>query len=344
MSLPISRFDYELPRDLIAQTPAEPRDSSRLLLVERATRQLIDHEFLDLPSLLLPGDLVILNDTRVIPARLFAHRSTGGRVELLLLGRVSTGTWTALARPAKRLRVNERLTLLDRAGEETSDAVSVVSHEGESVTVTFSDESAIDRCGAAPLPPYIHERLDDDERYQTVYANRLGSAAAPTAGMHFTDRVLSACEDRGVSFARITLHVGLDTFQPIKTDDAHHHQMHSELFEVPVETARIIRDAKATNRRVVAVGTTSVRTLESAAASIFAGGDVPIRNATRLFITPGYDFRIVDAMLTNFHLPRTTLMLLVSALAGEDVIRAAYTHAIHEQYRFLSFGDAMLIV
>lgn len=342
--LPVSRFDYDLPRHLIAQTPAEPRDSSRLLIVDRTRGQFADHRFLDLPDLLRPGDLVILNDTRVIPARLHARRLSGGRVEFLLLSRDQGGRWTALARPAKRLRDGERLILLNRSGADTNDQIIVIGRREDSVIVAFDDELAIERVGEAPLPPYIHERLDNDDRYQTVYAANDGSAAAPTAGLHFTERVFSACRERGVTFATVTLHVGLDTFQPIKTEDASGHPMHSEWYDVPSETAELVRATKAEGRRVIAVGTTSVRTLESASRSIVDGSSTDLRGATRLFVTPGYEFRIVDALLTNFHLPRTTLMLLVSALADEQLIREAYAHAIEQRYRFLSFGDAMLIV
>ena len=271
-------------------------------------------------------------------------RASGGRVELLLLNRLATGVWTALARPARRLHPDETLILLDRAGAISGHRLTVQGRDGDSVSVVIDDEAASEHCGVAPLPPYIEQRLDDEERYQTVYAAHSGSAAAPTAGMHFTDRVFAACRERGISFVTVTLHVGLDTFQPIKTDDAYDHQMHSEWYEVSSATAQQIRVAKAEGRRIIAVGTTSVRTLESAATSILADDLFSLRGSTQLFITPGFEFRVVDGMVTNFHLPRTTLMLLVSALAGENLIRAAYSHAVERRYRFLSFGDAMLIV
>jgi S-adenosylmethionine:tRNA ribosyltransferase-isomerase len=344
--LPIERFDYHLPPELIAQQPAEPRDSARLLVVSRADGALSDRVFRDLPDLLQPGDLLVANDTRVIPARLHCRRESGGRVELLLLSRLVNGDWKALARPARRLRDGERLRLLDSADADSEETVEVVGRDDEAVVVRFADETSIEHHGRVPLPPYIRDTTSDPERYQTVYARESGSSAAPTAGLHFTPEVIAACRRRGIEMVTVTLHVGLDTFQPIKTADAREHQIHSEWFEVSADVLAKVAAAKRDGRRVVAVGTTSVRTLESAADAICnAGGDgQSVAGPTRLYITPGYEFKIVDVMLTNFHLPRTTLMLLVSAFAGEDVIRAAYAHAVDERYRFYSFGDAMLIV
>ena len=344
--IPVERYDYELPVELIAQEPAEPRDAARLLVVSRTDGSLADRVFSELPDLLQPGDLIVVNDTRVMPARLIARRSSGGRVELLLLERLGGGNWRSLARPARRLRVGESLALSGHDDTPTSDHVTVVERDEESVIVAFDDETAIQRHGRVPLPPYIRDSHADPERYQTVYSRAMGSAAAPTAGLHFTQAVIDACESRGIEFARVTLHVGLDTFQPIKTADAREHQIHSEWYQVSVETLNQIRDAKLAGRRIVAIGTTSVRTLESIAEQVHSGDrfSEPLAGATRLYITPGYAFKIVDAMLTNFHLPRTTLLLLVSAFAGEGLIRSAYRHAIEERYRFYSFGDAMLIV
>lgn len=345
-ALPVERFDYELPPELIARQPAEPRDASRLLVVSRDDGSLSDRVFRELPSLLRPGDLIVINDTRVMPARLFARRATGGQVELLLLSRLPDGRWKAIARPARRLRPGETLRLLDHDGSVSTDVVIIGDREDDALVVTFTDETAIERRGRVPLPPYIHDTRADPERYQTVYSRESGSAAAPTAGLHFTTDVMAACRGREIDFASVTLHVGLDTFQPIKTADARDHTIHSEWFEVPAESVATIAGAKRAGRRIVAVGTTSVRTLESAADAILRvdAASSAVSGSTRLYITPGYEYRIVDLMLTNFHLPRTTLLLLVSAFAGEDLVRAAYAHAVRERYRFYSFGDAMLIV
>ena len=344
-AIPLNWFDYKLPPDLIAQQPVEPRDAARLLLVDRSSGALSDRTFRDLPDLLNPGDLIVVNDTRVLPARLFARRLSGGRVELLLLDRNADGVWRAMGRPARRLRAGERLELLDSQDEVTNDGVDVVGRDAEQVLVRFDDEEAIGRHGHVPLPPYIHDRLDDPERYQTVYARDPGSAAAPTAGMHFTVDLLERCRSRGVQVAPITLHVGLGTFQPIKTVDARDHEMHAEIFSMSAATVEMIRETRVSGGRVLAVGTTSVRTLETIASSVLAGGPArSLAGETRLFITPGTPFQLVDLMLTNFHLPRTTLLLLVASFAGEALMRQAYQHAIAEQYRFYSFGDAMLIV
>jgi S-adenosylmethionine:tRNA ribosyltransferase-isomerase len=341
-AIPVSRFDYDLPPHLIAQHPIEPRDASRLLVLDRRTGCLADRQFVDLPSLLVPGDLLVINDTRVFPARILTRRESGGGVEILLLARAGDTTWLSLAKPGRKLRDGEVLVILDDDGSETPDVVTVVERrDGQFVMAVDSD--VIERRGRTPLPPYIHESLSDPERYQTVYASERGSAAAPTAGMHFTEAVMEECIRAGASFARVTLHVGLDTFQPIKSDDARDHRMHTEWFRIG--DPDVIRAARRERRRIIAIGTTSVRTLEAAATRIIDSEDSePIAGRTDLFITPGYEFKVVDAMVTNFHLPRTTLMLLVSALAGEDRIRHAYEHAIRQRYRFLSFGDAMLIV
>lgn len=343
--LPIDRFDYDLPPELIAQSPAEPRDSARLLVVRRRDGSLTDTCFSDLPDLLAPGDLLVMNDTRVLPARLFARRSTGGRVEVLLLSRRADNSWSALARPSRKLRPGDELRILGVDDEPSGEVITVGERIADGFTIRFSDERAIERHGRVPLPPYIQGQLSDPERYQTVYARESGSAAAPTAGLHFTPELLQRCHEAGIETARVTLHVGLDTFQPIKVADARDHAIHSEWFHVPAETATAIRETRSRRGRVVAVGTTSVRTLESAVDRILTqGDDTVISGQTRLYITPGYQFRLVDAMITNFHLPRTSLLLLVSAFAGEAAIRRAYAHAIEERYRFYSFGDATLLI
>lgn len=338
----MQRFDYELPSDLIAQHPLEPRDSSRLLVVNKSTGAMHDRVFRELPEFLQHGDLIVVNDTRVIPARLLARRRTGGGVELLLLAREDGSRYLAMARPGRRLHAGEQLAIVGVDGQDTHDTVAIVERRDD-VFVVSLDFDAIQRHGRIPLPPYIRETLHDPDRYQTVYARDAGSAAAPTAGMHFTHELIDACRNAGATFSHVTLHVGLDTFQPIKVDNAREHRMHSEWFRVPNPSE--LRAAIQDGRRIIAVGTTSVRTLEAAAAAILDDEVVdPIEGRTELFITPGYQFRVVDAMVTNFHLPRTTLMLLVSAFGGEDQIRAAYSHAVRSRYRFYSFGDAMLIV
>ena len=343
--LPVSRYDYELPHELIAQRPIEPRDAARLLVLSRSDGSLTDRVFRDLPEILRPGDLLVVNDTRVLPARLIAKRATGGPVELLLLSRLPDGCWTALARPARRLRDGERLELIAADETDSGSGVTIVGRDESGVVVSFDDVSVVHRLGRTPLPPYITEQVRDPERYQTVYGRLEGSAAAPTAGLHFTPELIERCLSQGIEMVSVTLHVGLDTFQPIKTPDARRHPIHSEWFDVPWGAMHALREAKRSGRRVVAVGTTSVRTLESAAQAIVSE-DVPagLSGSTRLYITPGYPYQIVDAMVTNFHLPRTTLLLLVAAFAGDDHIRRAYLHAIEARYRFYSFGDAMLIV
>ncbi|MCO5175550.1 MAG: tRNA preQ1(34) S-adenosylmethionine ribosyltransferase-isomerase QueA [Thermomicrobiales bacterium] len=343
--IPIDWFDYDLPEELIAQHPVEPRDAARMLVVDRARQQISDRVFHDLPEYLQPGDLIVVNDTRVLRARLFAQRETGGRVEFLLLQRSADGNWTSLARPARRLRDGERLRLVGPDGQSGADIIEVVGRSEDAVVVRFDDERAIDRAGRVPLPPYIHEDLGDPERYQTVYARETGSAAAPTAGMHFTPELMRQCEAAGIRMTSVTLHVGLGTFQPIKTQDVRDHPMHAEVYAVEPEAIRAIREARANGGRILAVGTTSVRTLESIADRVLTSEDEgPVSGSTRLYITPGYEFQLVDRMITNFHLPRTTLLLLVASIMGEDLMRRAYAHAVRERYRFYSFGDAMLIV
>lgn len=340
----ISRFDYDLPPELIAQQPIEPRDSSRLLIVPKGGTMFQDRLFNELPEILDPGDVLVLNDTRVIPARLFARRATGGRIEILLLAKVEDDIWRAIARPARRLKAGELLAVIDRSGAASPVRIEVMGRESDGeFTLGIDDaERTIHRFGHMPLPPYIGERLDDPERYQTVFADREGSAAAPTAGLHFTPQLLERCRARGIEIHYITLHVGLDTFQPLKVEDALEHQMHSEWYHVNATTAEALRSAKQERRRILAIGTTAARTLETIAPVLGEARDQSGR--TSIYITPPYEFQLLDGMVTNFHLPRTTLLLMVSALAGEDTIHLAYQHAIRERYRFYSFGDAMLIV
>lgn len=342
--IPVSRFDYELPPELIAQQPLRERDASRLMVVDRETSSIEDRRFLDLPTLLQPGDLLILNDTRVIPARMFAQRESGGKVELLFLRELEESVWATLARPARRLKIGESLQVLHHNGS-TSDFTCTIIDRLPSGEVLVHLDRALDVLavtGHTPLPPYVGETIDDAERYQTVYSRLPGSAAAPTAGLHFTEKLLAECSARGIGVAHVTLHVGLDTFQPVKVDNALEHQMHSEWFQVGADTMRAIREAKERSSRVIAVGTTVSRTLESVADRLDSQYD--IEGSTNIYITPGYRYRVVDSLVTNFHLPRTTLLLMVSALAGEHLIRRAYEHAIAERYRFYSFGDAMIIV
>ena len=339
----ITQFEYSLPPELIAQTPLEPRDHSRLMVLDRS-REAIEHRnFYDLPLLLEPGDLLVFNDSRVIPARLIGRiAGNGGEAELLLLRREKSGLWQCLARPGRRLRPGTRL--LFQAGLE---ARIVESMESGLRLVEFNDESLIEKVGQAPLPPYIHETLQDPERYQTVYARRLGSAAAPTAGLHFTERLMQELQARGVQTAFLTLHVGLDTFRPVDEEDPRKHKLHTEYWEVSPQAAESINSARQEGHRVVAVGTTSVRVLEQTALLMAEQGRdaiLPGSDWADLFILPGHRFRAVDAMVTNFHLPRSTLLMLVSAFAGRERVLAAYREAIERRYRFYSFGDAMLIV
>ncbi len=354
----ISDFDYTLPPERIAQTPIEPRDSSRLLVVHRQTGAFEHRGFRDVLAYLRPGDLLVANQSRVLPARLIGvKQETGGQAELLLLsarGDVGPDCWEALVRPGKRIHAGQRLSfgdglLLAEMLERTAAGgrvVRLIAREG-------SVAEAVTRIGVTPLPPYIHERLTDAERYQTVYAREPGSAAAPTAGLHFTTDLLSRVEAMGVGIAYVTLHIGLDTFRPVEKDDLSEHIMHSEEIEVSAAAAERINATRAAGGRIIAVGTTSVRTLEAvaqlAAASSAADGDsapvaIAYRGRTQLFITPGYQFRVVDALITNFHLPRSTLLALVSAFAGRELIAQAYAEAIAREYRFYSFGDAMLLL
>jgi len=333
-----SDFNYHLPESSIAQTPLEPRDSSRLLVLHRDSGQLEHRIFRDLSGLLRPNDLLILNQTRVIPARVFARKETGGRVELLLLRRRDLLRWEALV-GGKGLRLGSKVRV-----EGGPEAMILEFLEGAERLLLFTEpiEPYLPKVGNVPLPPYIHEKLTDPERYQTVYARQPGSAAAPTAGLHFTPRLLDELHGMGVKTAYVTLHVGLDTFAPVTEDNPKQHKIHTEWCELPQETADAINQTKAAGGRVIAVGTTSVRTLESAEGG--QNGILSYSGPTSIFILPGYKFKTVDAMITNFHLPKSTLIMLVSAFAGREKILEAYETAIKEGYRFYSFGDAMLIL
>jgi S-adenosylmethionine:tRNA ribosyltransferase-isomerase len=336
-------FDYILPETCIAQTPLEPRDSSRLLVLHRRTGELEHRIFREIGEDLRPGDLLVLNQTRVIPARLFARKTTGGRLEVLLLRRFDPQTWQALVG-------GKGMTAAKRAQIEGGPGFEVIEElPGAERLIRFEEpiEPYFDTLGHVPLPPYIHAELGDPERYQTVYAREPGSAAAPTAGLHFTPRLLSELQSAGIRLAYVTLHVGLDTFAPVTEDDPAEHRIHTEWCELSQETADEINRARASRSHIVAVGTTSVRTLESAAQQSKIkdrrSEARPFTSNTSLFILPGYDFKLVDAMITNFHLPKSTLIMLVSAFAGRERILAAYRTAVQEGYRFYSFGDAMLI-
>ena len=342
-----SDFDYHLPADLIAQTPVEPRDSSRLLVLRRSTGSMEHRSFRDLPEYLDPGDVLVMNDSRVLPGRLLGTREgTGGRVEFLLLRRIGPGLWKAVGRPSRSLRPGVRARI-PRPGHEDLGVEVLEADRGSVRMIRLSSEEGLERWGRVPLPPYIHTRLDDPERYQTVYAREPGSAAAPTAGLHFTRQLLDRLRARGVGLVFVTLHVGLDTFAPVRADDPAAHPIHGEYFEVGESAARMLRDARAAGRRVVAVGTTSVRVLEQVALGL-DGREPEELSATSgwagLYILPGHRFRLVDAMVTNFHLPRTTLLMLVSAFAGRDEVLTAYRQAIAREYRFYSFGDAMMVL
>ena len=343
MPLNMSDFNYALPPELIAQVPIEPRDHSRLLVLDRATGAMQHSRFYDLDHLLGPRDLLVFNDSRVIPARLLGKKArSGGAVEVLLLHRETDGHWVCLVRPGRRLSTGTQLEF----ASATRLYTALVEGRGEGGTrlLRFADEAAVEACGVMPLPPYIHEPLQDAERYQTVYAKVSGSAAAPTAGLHFTRALLERLEKGTSGFAFVTLHVGLDTFRPIEEEDPRQHQIHREYAVLSEDAAGQINATRARNGRVVAVGTTSARVLESAARNAPTGATVaPYAGWTDLFIMPGHRFQAMDALITNFHLPRSTLLMLVSAFAGKPLIDAAYAEAIQERYRFYSFGDAMLI-
>lgn len=336
-----SDFDYELPPELIAQTPLERRDASRLMTLDKATGEIGHRHFYELPSLLRPGDCLVLNDSRVLPARLVGHRESGGAAEVLLLTDKGDKTWECLVRPGRKLREGARVTFGD--GDLTAEVVQVLPDGNRLVRFDYEGIflEVLERLGKMPLPPYIKEELQDRERYQTVYSKEVGSAAAPTAGLHFTKELLQEVRDMGVKVCYVTLHVGLGTFRPVAEENLEEHDMHSEYCTISRETAETINETKRRGGRVICVGTTSCRTLES-----WAGDDGTMKESagwTNIYIYPGYRFKVMDALVTNFHLPQSTLIMLVSALAGREHVLAAYREAVKERYRFFSFGDAMFI-
>jgi len=356
----VSDYDFDLPEQLIAQTPLLERTSSRLLVLDRSNGSMEHRAFTDLAEYLKPGDTLVLNDTRVLPARLFGVKAdTGAKVELLLLKRIEGDRWETLVRPGKKVHKGARLSFgVSEKPEGTTDQSqgndipllsATVEEEGEmgARVIRFEYEGIfnelLDRLGQMPLPPYIKERLSDRERYQTVYSRNEGSAAAPTAGLHFTDSFLEQLQEKGVKLCPITLHVGLGTFRPVSVDSIEEHEMHAEWYSVSEESAKLLNEAKSRGGTIAAVGTTSARTLETIGQR-FQGGPVEACNGwTDIFIYPGYKFTMVDALLTNFHLPRSTLVMLVSALAGREYVMNAYREAVKQEYRFFSFGDAMFI-
>lgn len=337
-----SDFYYDLPQELIAQDPLEDRSSSRLLHLDRQTGELEHTDFKHITKYLKPGDCLVINDTKVIPARLYGHKiETGALIEILLLKRRENDIWECLVKPGKKARPGAQITFGD--GILTGEIIDVVDEGNRLIQFHYEGifEEILDQLGEMPLPPYITHKLQDKNRYQTVYAKHDGSAAAPTAGLHFTEELLEKVKEKGVNIAHVTLHVGLGTFRPVKVDDVEQHHMHSEFYMVEEDQAKLINDTKKQGGRVISVGTTSCRTLESAADEngILRAGS----GWTEIFIYPGYRFKMIDGLITNFHLPESTLMMLVSALAGKERIMAAYEEAVQERYRFFSFGDAMFI-
>ncbi|MCH5303332.1 MAG: tRNA preQ1(34) S-adenosylmethionine ribosyltransferase-isomerase QueA [Ruminococcus sp.] len=338
-----SDFFYELPKELIAQTPVQPRDSSKLLVLGRNNGEIEHKHFYDIIDYLEEGDCLIANDSRVLPARIFGVKEeTGAKVEFLLLRQISGNKWETLCKPAKKAKVGTRFDFENGLLKAT---IVEAKEDGNRIVDFECDENffaTLDKIGQMPLPPYITEKLEDKERYQTVYSNELGSAAAPTAGLHFTTELMDKIKAKGVKIAYVTLHVGLGTFRPVKVDDVTKHKMHSEHYEIPEETAKIIKETKALGKRVIAIGTTSCRTLESVSSTF---GEIKACDGwTDIFIYPGYEFKVLDGLITNFHLPESTLIMLVSAFAGYDNIMNAYKTAVDEKYRFFSFGDAMAIL
>ena len=338
-----SDFYYDLPEELIAQTPVEPRDSSRMLVYNRESKEISHKHFYDVIDYLNEGDTLIVNDSRVLPARIYGTKiPTGANVEFLLLKQKEEKVWETLVKPGKKARTGDKFSF----GEGLMTATVIDVLEDGNRIVKFECENnffeTLDKIGQMPLPPYIHEKLKDKERYQTVYSHELGSAAAPTAGLHFTKELMEKIKAKGVNIGYVTLHVGLGTFRPVKVDDVTTHKMHSEHFEVPKETADLIRKTKENGKRVIAVGTTSCRTLESVAKE--HGEVVACDGWTDIFIYPGFEFKVLDGLITNFHLPESTLIMLVSAFAGYDETMEVYKTAVKEKYRFFSFGDSMFIM
>lgn len=343
----MSDFDYELPPQLIAQVPLADRSGSRLMVIDRAKGDITHRAFVKLPELLRQGDLLVMNDSRVLPARLTGHRWSGGEVEVLLLRALEGRRWDVLMRPSRKLRIDEELVFQSRDPDHPEQAVATVIAKGDGGRGTVElDErfvSHLEAFGRVPLPPYIHAHLDDDDRYQTVYANESGSAAAPTAGLHFDPAMFVSLAKHGVESAYVTLHVGLDTFRPVSVDYAEDHVIHSEWCSVPEAAASAIAMARARGSRVIAVGTTAARTLETYGNLPDIQPGQPHAGLTNTYITPGYEWKQVDAMITNFHLPKSTLLLMMSSFAGTSLLFEAYRQAVAERYRFFSFGDAMLV-
>jgi S-adenosylmethionine:tRNA ribosyltransferase-isomerase len=337
----LSDFDYGLPPELIAQRPIEPRDSSRLLVLDRSNGSVCHRSFRDMPEYLNPGDTLVFNNSRVIAARL---KGTIGdsekRAEILLLRQINGSIWETLVRPGRKLLPGAKVMLSNGQGLETTATVTS-RHEDGTRTIEFSNPAALEKMGEMPLPPYIKARLEDNERYQTVYSHVKGSAAAPTAGLHFTPALLDKIKAKGANLTFVTLHIGLDTFQPVRAEDPSQHKIHSEYGCIDAETAQLLNQTRKAGKRIIAVGTTSVRLIEAAS----SGGQVkPFAGQVRLFILPGYQFQSVDAVITNFHLPKSTLLMMVSAFAGRELILECYKQAIADGYRFYSFGDAMMII
>ncbi len=335
-------FWYDLPEELIAQTPLEKRDSSRLLVLDRQTGETCHKHFYDIYDYLQPGDCLVMNDSRVLPARLLGRRPSGGAVELLLLRDMGDKKWECLAKPGRKLQPGQEVIFGN--GELTATILEVLEDGNRLVEFHFEGIflEVLERLGKMPLPPYIKAQLQDQERYQTVYSREVGSAAAPTAGLHFTQELLNKLREKGVSLAFVTLHVGLGTFRPVKVENINDHHMHSELCILPEETAEILNKTRQAGGRIICVGTTSCRTLESLACE--DGTFIAGSKWTEIFIYPGYRFRAMDGLITNFHLPESTLVMLVSAFAGREKVLRAYSEAVEEKYRFFSFGDAMLII
>tara|TARA_B100001123_G_scaffold53524_1_gene56290 strand:+ start:2584 stop:3627 length:1044 start_codon:yes stop_codon:yes gene_type:complete len=341
-------FDYHLPEELIAQIPLIDRSASRLLIVNRTSNSLVHETFNNITEYLREGDVMVFNQSKVIPARFYGVRDdTNGKVEILLLRKVKHSIWQALARPGRRLRPGTSISILDKEGERSGIQIEVTESDMYGIkTIRMSNENYIDTLGHMPLPPYIHEKLEDPARYQTVYAKETGSVAAPTAGLHFSHNTMKDIENLGVLTAYVTLHVGLDTFRPVQEDNPMDHHIHTEYYEVDQPTAAILNNAKEENRRIIAVGTTSVRVLEQLGDNMIQSGSKIIEAASgdaNIFILPGHKFKCVDAMVTNFHLPKSTLLMLVSAFASHNQIKQVYSEAIRQKYRFYSFGDAMFI-
>ncbi|MBN1073593.1 tRNA preQ1(34) S-adenosylmethionine ribosyltransferase-isomerase QueA [Clostridium botulinum] len=338
----VKDFDFYLPEELIAQHPLEKRDTSRLMVLDKETGEISHKNFYDIIDYLNEGDTLVLNNTRVMPARLIGEKEgTGGKIEFLLLKRVDKDRWECLAKPGKSARVGRRFTFGD--GKLKAEVVEVKENGNRIVEFYYEGifEEVLDSLGEMPLPPYIHERLEDRERYQTVYSKENGSAAAPTAGLHFTEELLHKIKEKGINIAYVTLHVGLGTFRPVKVETIEDHEMHSEYYHLSKEDAEVINETKERGNRVISVGTTSTRTLETIADE---DGNVKETSGwTNIFIYPGYKFKVVDRLITNFHLPESTLIMLVSTLAGKEHVMNAYEEAVKERYRFFSFGDAMFI-